>query len=1035
LRTRRGIISELLISWAAFFMLCNLGCGAAAPTVQSTRSKILNSKPVPHASGSNTDLPSTDLPTTEPSPSTSTDQNLSPDPQPSPSIGSSPSISDVTPPNVGTIGAATSLTDSGFQISWSAASDDYTPVANIEYLLCMSTTSVAINGIAGCESSAIGAYVTDDRSRSLVSLNPNTQYFVRVIAKDLAGNKSIYSESVVQTKVGYALSLMDATNLPSQTNFGMSLFSHQQRADLSNPLVANGYSYIWRREGTKERGWVLFKVPAVRNSVEVGQWLLKQCTGTSGTPTVLAVNQNVLFASADMTCDGVQDLVKVDLLTNQYVTIDKGFVALSTTAMFGDQLVFQGTIVAEGMEIWKSDGTVNGTTLLHPATAGASHTSLMSVASTPSYLLYSYVAGSSFGLGRWNGTGAPTSFAPAGLANSYNFIATGNKIVFSGENAAEGAELWVSDGTLGGTVLHKSFYSGTTGGNPQLASLDNGDVLVVGKSSATESSMITTNGTTITNYTSKLPAAFAFTKLVETEAFIYIDGFYSLTPKPFRFSISADTIEPLFSTSSTYFAIGSGWMCKVGEFVYFLDPALGLMRTTDMSQSEVADAGMLASSSFVWALLYPASSELSCGYLLALSGKLLHVNDNQSISTMPFGWGLDQPFSASDTTNYLLFNSTDGLSPHSGLRHNFSLGMDGSTHDIGDSNIYMARFGDSILHSNNNNQTKIYSLDLATNTSAIVKEMTDFSGLSYANALTTWGSNLYLSSNHGIYKTDGTTAGTVLVATTASGPTSFAINGSYLYMGAYTAANGYGLYRTTGAVGNLTRVVSTGTTVDYMVKFGTGVAYATSSSSTISYYNGSSNSNLYTDTLYGSSGVTTTAIRNLRMVGNVLLYEAASGASGFTTWRYRDPVSTNFYNVQNLYDASGLQFEITEAVELSGSIYVAAFHPTSGTGIWKFNLNFANPELVVELNNGIADAGIRDFELRGDRLVFVSDAGGDGFEPWLSDGTSVGTKQIGEIAAGAGSNPVILNRTTNGKIYVLGDSELGRAVYLMSLPE
>jgi ELWxxDGT repeat protein len=920
-------------------------------------------------------------------------------------------------------------------MNWSAASDDFTPADDIQYLLCISTVSIAIDDIDGCEANSIEGYLINELSRTLTSLSPNVRYYARVIAKDLAGNRSLYSEAQTQTKVGYATSLMDATNLPNSYSDQTEIFSHNYRADIASSVNSNGYSYVLRREGTTERGWTLFKRPAVRNSVEVGQSLLKQCTGTSGVPTILAVNQNVLYASADMTCDGIQDLIKVDLATNQVVTIDKSFMALSTAALFGDQLVFQGTTVADGMEIWKSDGTTDGTTLLHTATAGSAHTSLSSLASTPNFLLYSYWAGSSFGFGRWNGTGAPTTFSKAGMTNGYNFVASGNKIIFSGETAADGAELWVSDGTSAGTVLHKSFYSGSTGGNPQIAALESGDVIAVGKSSATESSIIITDGTTITNFSSKLPAAFSFSKIIETDNYIYFDARVTWTPKPYRFSTESDVLQPLFSTSNTYTAIGAGLMCEVGDYVYFIDPATGLMRVSDSSPSEVADSGMQALSTFFWALLYPQITDLSCNYLMAINNGIVEVREDHSVKKVPLTWGLDQPFGASVAADYLLYNSNAGISLHSSLRDSYMLKMDGTVQSLGSSKYFLSRFGNSALHSTNDNQATIFLLDLETNQTSVVKDMTQFSGLTYINALTTWGNNLYLSSDNGIYKTDGTTAGTVLVATTGGGTYGTATNGSYLYMGAYTAAQGFGLYRTTGAVGNLTRVVSTGTTVDYIVKFGTGVAYITSSSSAISYYNGSTNSTLYTDSLYGSSGVTSTNVRNLRTVGNVLFYEAASSASGFGIIRYRDPVSTNFYSIQNLYDTTGLEFEIKEAVELGGSIYVPAMHPTSGAGIWKFSLNFTNPELVKELNNGVSDAGIRDFTLRGDRLVFASDAAGDGFEPWISDGTTSGTKLIGEIAVGAGSNPVFLNRTTNGKIFVLADSEAGRAVYLMTLPE
>jgi ELWxxDGT repeat protein len=103
-------------------------------------------------------------------------------------------------------------------------------------------------------------------------------------------------------------------------------------------------------------------------------------------------------------------------------------------------------------------------------------------------------------------------------------------------------------------------------------------------------------------------------------------------------------------------------------------------------------------------------------------------------------------------------------------------------------------------------------------------------------------------------------------------------------------------------------------------------------------------------------------------------------------------------------------------------------------GIWKFDLNFANPILIKELNNGSESAGVQFFTLMGDKIFFASDAAGDGFEPWVSDGTEAGTKLVQEIAIGDGSDPIPMSRTTNDKIYVSAKTASGRGLYLLTLP-
>ncbi len=119
---------------------------------------------------------------------------------------------------------------------------------------------------------------------------------------------------------------------------------------------------------------------------------------------------------------------------------------------------------------------------------------------------------------------------------------------------------------------------------------------------------------------------------------------------------------------------------------------------------------------------------------------------------------------------------------------------------------------------------------------------------------------------------------------------------------------------------------------------------------------------------------------------------------------------------------------------LAGHVYVPAIHQVSSTGIWKFDLNFANPQLVKEMNNGASDAGIRYFSLQSDKMIFTSDAGGDGFEVWTSDGTTIGTKPFAEIAKGISSDPVPLNRTIDGRLFVQANSAVGRGIYLLNMP-
>lgn len=126
-----------------------------------------------------------------------------------------------------------------------------------------------------------------------------------------------------------------------------------------------------------------------------------------------------------------------------------------------------------GYELWKSDGTAEGTVLVKdinpgPATAFSFLSDLANVNGTLFFVANDGVRGPQL----WKSDGTeegtvlvrvinpPTSGYPSGLTN------LNGTLFFAGTTNPTGSELWKSDGTEEGTVLVKDIIPGSASGNP-----------------------------------------------------------------------------------------------------------------------------------------------------------------------------------------------------------------------------------------------------------------------------------------------------------------------------------------------------------------------------------------------------------------------------------------------------------------------------------------------------------------------------------------------------------------------------------------
>lgn len=241
----------------------------------------------------------------------------------------------------------------------------------------------------------------------------------------------------------------------------------------------------------------------------------------SATPTS-DYNENYLFES-DGTSAGTLAVAAIPL--NAY-----GDGLLDNLTAASDGLYFIGTTAANGMELWKSDGTTAGTNFID-VTAGASSTfdwyadmfttvgskiffdknrdynnyfpwvsdgtlggttqlSTVEAGNGGIYPRDGVSAGTNVFFEGWEGTngselwitdGTPggtnlvTNLNILGSSNPNLHVAIGNKILFTADDGFSGNELWISDGTSGGTLMLADITVGVTGSDFRNFIMDGGN--------------------------------------------------------------------------------------------------------------------------------------------------------------------------------------------------------------------------------------------------------------------------------------------------------------------------------------------------------------------------------------------------------------------------------------------------------------------------------------------------------------------------------------------------------------------------------
>lgn len=153
------------------------------------------------------------------------------------------------------------------------------------------------------------------------------------------------------------------------------------------------------------------------------------------------------------------------------------------TAAMGGVLFFRGDDGVTGEELWRSDGTAAGTTIVADINPGVAHSFPSYLTALGGVLLFGAndgVNGSE--LWRSDGTAGGTALVKdiqpgAGSAGATNVVRLGSVVLFAADDGVQGKELWQSDGTAAGTTLVADLSPGAGGSDPGVERAVVGDTL------------------------------------------------------------------------------------------------------------------------------------------------------------------------------------------------------------------------------------------------------------------------------------------------------------------------------------------------------------------------------------------------------------------------------------------------------------------------------------------------------------------------------------------------------------------------------
>lgn len=843
------------------------------------------------------------------------------------------------------------------------------------------------------------------------TITANDSYDFTVKAMDAAGNASACSSTYL-TFVNRRAAMV--TDLRTQGTDGSSPSSY---------FPFKGYLYF--RAFTPNTGYELFRSDGTVAGTSLFKNFSIQGDGIpTSSSTVYAMNSpyavgSVFYFAATDDNNGTElwksdgtvagtTLVK-DINPGGGNSNPNGYVAVGST------LFFKADDGTNGEELWKTDGTQEGTVLVKDINpTGGLGAGITYLAALGSKLIFFADDGTN-GLEPWvsdgteNGTHLISNINSSSASSSPNYLVVlGGYAFFSATGSSGGNELWKTDGTLAGTSMI-DLRSGSSSSSPTYLTVI-GNLLYF---RATDS----TNGAELWKSDGTL-AGSSMIKNINTS---------STSSSPYLFKDSGNGFIYFVATESTHGTelwrtdgtsdgttlikdINPGTLNTTFSTVYFnvYGGKLYFTATTNDLGSEPWVSDGTEAGTFNLKDIYPGASASSSGYFIEFQSKVY--------------------FTSSDITMGAEIYVTDGTTAGTTLFKDINTASSSNP-------SFLTSFGDKFLMSaiTIDYGRELFISDGTAAGTTMIKDINPGGLSSSPSAFFVDGNKVYFSAFDDVngtelWVTDGTTDGTQLLKNinpdaSSSTPGSFIKLGSKIIFAATTDLEGRELWVTDGTTDGTTMIKdhfpgATGSSPSYLTVMGDYV-YFYANNGTTGYElfrtdGTSAGTTLVKDIIAGSSNGSPVYLTVLG--GNKILFRGTTSTTtgtGAELW-ISDGTTAGTTLLKDI-NPGGTSSSPTSLKLLNDKVIFSATTPAEGSELWVSDGTTGGTTLLKDIRPGAAGSSISQMVVIGNKLYFQANDGTNGTELWVTDGTSPGTQLVKNIApGGASSGPYLFTDIGNG---------------------